>query len=580
MQTLLDKPTRRGRKPSAMKLSLHPAEQYARDAVEGKIVVGRHVQLACERHIRDLDHGRERGLWFDREQASIAIDLFSLLCHSKGEWRGKTVILEPWQQFIVWSIFGWMRKNSSGETIRRFRVAYMEVARGNGKTTLMAGVGIKLLKFDNEGAAEVYCAATKREQAAFVHGEAVRMIKSSPHLSSILKITATSVHDEATGSVFKPLSSDKEGEHGRSTHGGIVDEVHVHKDRECIDIIDTSMGKRRQPLLLMITTAGKHPSGVAWDFRKFGIDVLEGLITGPSADEFFCYTAGLDDGDDWKDENVWIKANPNLGVSVKLEDLKAKCDRAQHTLSYQNPFRQLHLNQWVGSSKADISMDAWKRCGGPLELEKLRARPCCAGLDMAAQFDLNAFCLCWPATRADPYWYYLWWFWAPEARERKRERLTRLTYDGWAKQGFIKITEGDVADYNVIQADIEEICRTYKVQEIGFDPYNATQLEQNLTKNGHKMILIRQGFGTLHAPTKMLDSNVVAGTIRHGDNPVAAWMASNVVYRRDTINGSMMPHKEKSAGKIDGIAAAVMATGRAMVMPEPINLDDYVINWV
>ena len=580
MQALLDKPKARGRKAASVKVSLHPAEQYVRDVIAGTVVAGRAVRLACERHLKDLDRGHERGLWFDREQASIAIELFGLLRHSKGEWRGQIVHLEPWEQFILWSVFGWMRKNERGQTIRRFRVAYAEVARGNGKTTLMAGVGIKLLKFDNEGAAEVFCAATKREQASFVHGEAVRMIKASPELLRLFKITKSCVYDEETGSVFMPLSSDKEGEHGRNTHGGIVDEVHVHKDRDCIDIIETSMGKRRQPLLVMITTAGKSPSGVAWDFRKFGSDILEGLITGPSADEFFCFIASLDDEDDWKDPNVWIKANPNLGVSVKMEDLRAKCDRAQHTLSYQNSFRQLHLNQWIGSSKADISMDAWKRCGGKFDIEKLRERPCCAGLDMAAQFDLNAFSLCWPGTREDPLWYYLWWFWAPEARERKRERLVRMTYEGWAKAGFIKITEGDVADYNVIQDDIEKICAEFKVQEIGFDPYNATNLEQNLTAKGHKMVLLRQGFGTLHAPTKMFDSNIVAGKIKHGDNPVAAWMASNVVYRRDTINGSMMPHKEKSAGKIDGIAAAIMATNRAMVMPEPIDLEGYGVHWV
>lgn len=559
-----------------MMVTLHPAEQYVRDVLDGDIVTGLLVRQACERHVRDLERIGTPGweYWFDRESAQDAIDFFALCKHSKGkEWRGKPIELQPWQQFVVWNVFGWRRADGS----RRFRYVYEEQARKQGKSTKVAGIALKLTGFDGEGGAEVYAAATKRKQAKIVFGEAQRMIKASPDLSAMFEVFAESIVFPFQESKFEPLGADTGGEHGLNVHGAIIDEVHAHKSRELIDILDTGTASRTNWLIWMITTAGTHPSGPAWDYRRHSEAVLGGSV---KDEEFFAYIASLDPEDEWKEERNWIKANPNLGVSVSLDYLRAKFNRSQDSPVLVQAFRQLHLNQWVGSSKADISMDAWKRCGGPIDIEKLRSRPCCAGLDMAAQFDLNAFCLCWPATRADPYWYYLWWFWAPEARERKRERLTRLTYDGWAKQGFIKITEGDVADYNVIQADIEDICRTYKVQEIGFDPYNATQLEQNLTKNGHKMILIRQGFGTLHAPTKMLDSNVVAGTVRHGDNPVAAWMASNVVYRRDTINGSMMPHKEKSAGKIDGIAAAVMATGRAMVMPEPINLDDYVVNWV
>lgn len=574
MQTAVKQP-RKAATPK-MKVSLHPAEQYVRDVIAGAIVTGILVRQACERHIADLDRIGTPGweYWFDRESAQDALDFFALCKHSKGkEWRGKPIELQPWQQFIVWSVFGWKRADGT----RRFRYVYEEQARKQGKSTKLAGIGVKLTGFDGEGGAEVYSAATKRKQAKIVFSEAQRMIKASDDLRGMFDVFAESIHFPIDGSKFEPLGADTGGEHGLNVHAALIDEVHAHKSRELIDVMETATASRTNWLIWMITTAGNHPSGPAWDYRKHSEAVLAGQI---KDEEFFAYIAAMDPDDDWREEKNWIKANPNLGVSVTHEYLRAKFNRASEMLSYEPAFRQLHLNQWVGSSKADISMLRWQKCGGPIDIERLRKRPCCAGMDMGSQYDLTSLSLCWPARKDDPYWYYLWWFWGPEAKTQKRERLTRLTYEGWAKAGFIKLTEGDIADYRVIEDDIEKICSEFEIQEIGYDPCNATHLVQNLEAKGHKMILLRQGFITLNSPTKLFDMNVVGGNMRHGDNPVAAWMASNVVYAKEPKSESIMPHKEKSAGKIDGIAAAVFATCRAMVMPEPIDLEGYGVHWV
>lgn len=565
--------TRRGKRRAAKRPLLrpvrHPAEQYAYDVLSGDVVAGRLVRLACERYLRDLDAVGTPAFpyWFDREAAEGSIDFFSLCRHGKGrEWRGKTIELSPWQQFINWNVFGWMRADGT----RRFRYVYEETARKQGKSTKCAGVAIKLTAFDGEPGAEVYTAATRKEQAMVVFDAAKTMVYASEELRPLFDIKVESMGFPKDGCIFAPIVADPDALHGKNPHAAIVDEVHAHKTRESIDVLETGVGSRTNWLIWMITTAGSQQIGPAWEYRQHSVAVLEQSVRD---EEFFCYIASLDKDDDWKDERNWIKANPNLGVSVTLEGLRAKYQRALDIPGGEPAFRMLHLNEWVGASKGYMPMDKWEACGAPFDPSILLDRPCAGGLDLAETLDLNAFCLKFPHIKTDPLSYYLWWFWAPGEAATRRERLTRMKYAGWARSGHIKLTPGERCDYTIVYDDIKAIVAQYKlVKEIGYDPANANMLVNQLSKDGVAMLPMRQGYMTLNAPTKAFVGEVIGGAMRHGNNPVVNWMASNLVMRVDNINHCIMPKKPSDGSKIDGISAAVMATGRAMTIQDKTSI--------
>ena len=290
----------------ARKRKEDPARAYIDDVLKGRIVAGRLVRLAVERHQRDLKTAKDRGLRFDPKAAKRVLDFFGRLRHSKGEWAGQPFVLAPWQAFILWVVFGWMRADGS----RRFRTAYHEVSRKNGKSTLAAGVGLYLFAADQEAGAEVYTAATKRDQARIVHSEAVRMVASSPGLSRFITTFKDNLSLLRTGSKYEPLGADADTMDGLNISGAIIDELHAHPTRKVWDVIETGTGARRQPLLFAITTAGFDRHSVCWEQHDYGVKVLEGVI---EDDTFFAYIAALDPEDDWQDASVWIKANPNLG---------------------------------------------------------------------------------------------------------------------------------------------------------------------------------------------------------------------------------------------------------------------------
>src|SRR5512139_2470424 len=290
------------------------AEQYIDDVVAGRVSACHWVQQAAQRHIDDLEHGAERGLHFDQDAAEHVLKFFTILRHSKGEWAGRLIELEPWQQFLLWTLFGWKRADGT----RRFRTAYIEVARKNGKSTMGAGIGLYLLAADGEPGAEIYSAATKRDQARITHLEAVRMVRSSPMLKRRIRTFRDNLNIEGTASKFEPLGADADTTDGLNIHGAIVDEIHAHKTREMWDRLDTATGARRQPLMFGITTAGYDRQSLCWTLNEYSKKVLDRVI---DDDTFFGLIYTLDEGDDWQDEKTWIKANPNLNVSKKIDDL-------------------------------------------------------------------------------------------------------------------------------------------------------------------------------------------------------------------------------------------------------------------
>ena len=366
-----------------------PVTAYARAVAEGQILTNRLVRLACERHLDDLSSATARGLRFDTAAARHAIDFFGFLRHSKGEWAGQTFALAPWQAFVVGCLFGWQRSDG----LRRFRTAYCAVPRKNGKSTLSAGIGLYLLVADGEQGAEIYSAATTRDQARIVFDEAKRMVGSSPALKRRVGILINNLHVAATASRFMPLSSDSSTMDGLNVHGAIIDELHAHRTRHVVDVLETATGARRQPLLFEITTAGYDRHSICYEHQDYSIKVLEGTVPD---DSWFAFIAAADEGDDWTDPEVWRKANPNFGLSVKEDDLARKAEKAIALPGAQNAFRRMHLNEWTEQAERWIDLAAWDACDGPVALELLRGRPCFGGLDLSTTTDVTALAWVFP----------------------------------------------------------------------------------------------------------------------------------------------------------------------------------------
>lgn len=531
--------------------------QYALDVVAGRTIACKWVRLACERHLRDLEHGHERGLHFEPDAAGWAIDNFGLFKHSKGEWAGRTIELEPWQQFIIWCVFGWKREDGT----RRFRMAYEEVARKNGKSTKLAGVGLYMLFADGEAGAEVYTAATKRDQARITHSEATRMVKSSPALRKRLRVVKDNIHIVDSASKFEPLGKDTDSLDGLNVHCAVIDELHAHKSRDMVDILDTATGSRMQPLIFMITTAGYDRNTVCWEMHEYTEKVLGGVV---EDDSFFGIVYTLDEGDDWEDERNWVKANPNLGVSKKLEDLRRKAKRAKEMPTALNAFLRLELNVWTQAETKWISLEHWNACGKAVDANGLRGRVCYAGLDLSSTLDITAFVMVFPPETDEDDYLVLCRFWVPEAAMRERSKRDRAPYDVWVRQGHITATPGEVIDYDYVQEQVKGDCDLYDLRELAFDRWNSSQLINNLQKeNITDLVQFGQGFSSMSAPMKDLEKLIVEHRVAHGNNPVLTWMANNLVASEDAA-GNIKPDKEKSTERIDGMVALIMALDRAI----------------
>jgi len=547
----------------------HPTTAYALAVVAGEIVAGRFVRLACERHLRDLESGAERGLYFDAGAALRVLKFFTGLRHSKGKWAGEPVFLELWQCFIVGCLFGWKRADG----LRRFVTGYTEMARKNGKSTLAAGVALYLLVADDEPGAEVYCAATKRDQARIVFSEAARMVRRSPGLARRVRQLRDNLSIVATASKCEPLGADADSMDGLNPHGTIIDELHAHKSRKAWDLIETATGSREQPLTFAITTAGDSLVSVCREQHDYSVKVLEGAV---DDDSWFAFVAQIDEADDWRDPAVWVKANPNLGVSMKPEYLARKVAQAIEVPGRQNPVKRLHLGRWTKQTALWLDMDVWAACAGDAAMAELmvelEGRECYGGLDLASKNDLAALALLFPPAAEGERWKLLVFFWCPEVGIERRARQDRAPYDVWAQQGYIAATEGDVVDYDAIRLQIAgdapgpfgpPLAGRYTIREIAFDRWNATQLVTQLQGDGVIMVPFGQGFASMAAPTREFGEVLVAGRrLAHGANPVLSWMASHVAVKQDPA-GNLKADRQRSSEKIDGLVATLMALGRA-----------------
>lgn len=598
---------------------------YALDVNDGRVVAGRLVRLACERHLRDLDEGHKRGLHFDEKAAERVLQFFGFLVQRKGEWAkpcgtcraalGKphlkgcpegtgtvgTLVLQPWQKFRIGSVFGWKREDG----FRRFREAYNEVARKNGKTTEAAGVGNYLAFFDGEPGAEVYAAATKRDQARICWSEAKWQIE---HLTPALRVGITAlthnIHSLSTGSKFDPLGADADSTDGLNIHGAIGDEIHQMKDRRYWESIDTAMGARRQPLAWKITTAGYNRDSLCWDNHEYGIKVLEGTV---QDDTLFVYIATIDDPEKWLDESEWPKANPGLGITPKLDYLRAKFARAAAVPREENAAKQRYLNLWTQQSTRWISLELWDAQRSRGDLDEMEGRACVAGLALSGTRDVACLALWFPgedeAADAAAAWLagdeddeapedvqfdpdeddgdpedesdeprlagggsVFIISWCPEEGIRERSQNTGAPYGQWEQDGLLHSTPGDVVSFKRIRKDLEELRERFDIQSIATHPWQALQLVNELEEDGFTVAKIPQNMGRLAPPTMELERLVRSKLLRHGGDQVLRWMAGNVAVKRNGT-GQFRIDPEMSSENVAGMAALVLALEEALANP-------------
>ena len=509
--------------------------------------------------------------WYDKHAAERPINFFSRhLKHIKGELAGKPFIPSDSQSYHLRQIFGWKRKDGT----RRYRTVYWEEPRKNGKTTLAAGVALYVLCADGEPGAEVYSAAADREQANLCFGLAKAMVSSSSALAKRTKVHKYAITYPATFGSYKVLSADAFTKHGLNAHGIVFDELHAQPDRELWDVLTTSTGARRQPLVFAITTAGYDRHSICYEIHTYAKKVQAGII---KDDSFYPVIYAADESDDWTKEETWRKANPGYGVTVKADYFQTEVAKAKELPRYQNTFRQLHLNQWTEQAVRWLPMEAWdagalKSCG---ELEtQLTGSPCYCGLDLASTTDLSVLAMVFPqdAGRIAV----LCRFWIPQETARAREKRDKVPYLQWIKEGWITATEGNRADYDQIRADINALRDKYDIREIAFDRWNANQISTQLAGDGFRLVDFGQGFRSMNEPSKHLEALLAERKVDHGGNPVLRWNASNVAVSKDAA-GNIKPDKAKSTERIDGIVAMVMGIGRMIVQGQNTDLDIRVI---
>jgi phage terminase large subunit-like protein len=505
------------------------------------------------------------GYWFDEAAANRACQFFErCLTHTKGELAGTPLILDEWERDrVVRPLFGWKRHDgaTAEQCTRRYRKLFAFLPRKNGKSTLSAGIALYLLHADREPGAEVYSAAADREQAAIVFDVARQMVAQSPQLLARTEVFRRSMVHLESASSYKVLSADAFTKHGLNAHGVVVDEVHTQRNRELIDVLTTSVGARRQPVEIYITTAGFDRHSICWELYDYAQRVARGII---HDDAFLPVLFQANAEDDWTDERVWAKANPGLGHSVKLDYLRAECKKAQEIAAYENTFKRLHLNIWTSQENRWLRVETvWDPCATAVPpLELLKGRKAWLGVDLSTTTDISAV-VALVEDPDDPGEYDIVpLFFVPGERILLRARRDRVPYDLWRDQGHLVATEGDVVDYDVVRARIRELGELLDIQEIAIDRWNSTSLQTQLQGDGFTVVQFGQGFASMTAPTKELERMLMLKTLRHGGHPVLRWMADNVAVSQDAA-GNIKPDKAKSTERIDGIVALVMAIGRA-----------------
>lgn len=538
------------------------AKRYAHDVVSGKVVVGRFVRLACQRFLDDLKR-KDWEFVYDVGKADRAVRFMELMPHTKGKWSAKKqrLVLEPWQCFIECNLFGWAHRETG---LRRFREAYEEVPRKNGKSLRLAARALFLFAADGEAGAEVYSGATTEKQAHEVFRPAWQMVQKLTGLRDRFGIEQSG-NPKNPGPMFvtEDMSKfetliGKPGD-GASPSAAMIDEYHEHDTDHMVDAMQTGMGAREQPLLSIITTAGSNLGGPCYEKRRDIIRILEGQVID---DGTFGVIYGIDEDDAWDDPESLKKANPNYGISVFPEFLLAQLAQAKRSASKQNSYRTKHLNQWVGARTVWMNMLAWQRQRRPFEIEEMRGCRCIAAVDLASKKDVAPIGLLFEKG-AD--WYFKPFFFAPESAAEENDK-----YRDFAAAGHLILTPGSMTDYGFIEEKLKALRKLVALQEVAFDDWQANYLMTRLSESNLKVIDFNQTVRNMSEPMKEVEARVLARTLWHDGNPMMTWMMGNVAAKVDAKE-NIYPRKDNENDprcKIDGPVTLIMAAGRIMQQPQ------------
>lgn len=546
------------------------AQVYAQQVVGGKIPVCKWTLEAVRRQIDDLNRapGDDWPWVFDEARASRPCEFVELLPHIKGKWarERRLLVLDAWQCFIVTTVFGWVHKDTG---LRRYREAYIEVPRKNGKSLLSAGLGLYMVSADGEQGAEVYSAATTLDQASIVFNDAKAMAERTPDMRTwlgvaILMKCITVAH---TSSKFSPLAAKAESQDGLNVHCAVIDELHAHRNRDLYDVIDTARGAREQSLLWLITTAGTDRSGICYERRTHITKILDRVIEDPS---MFGIIYTIDDQDNPFDPSTWAKANPNWMVSVLPDDMAAAARKAEAMPSSLNNFLTKRLNVWVNGESPWMDMRAWEKCADTsLQLSDFAGEKCWGGLDLAQKKDFAAYV---KVFERDGIWYV---FTRLYLNELAVQESGNAHLSGWARSGYVQVTDGDITDFDVLADDMRSDCRQFDMQEIAFDPALSMYFAGKLIEEGLPLVEIAQRSLFFTPPLIQVENLVLEKKLKFDGNPVMTWMVSNLVVKVSKFNELRSPTKERPENKIDGPMAMLMALGRAMVNEPKDNIDDF-----
>ena len=525
---------------------------------------------------------------YSEQRAAEVVQFINNLKHTKGIWHGVWFDLLDWQEMAIKHIFG----NIKADGYRQYNTAYIEIPKKNGKSELGAAISLFMTCGDGEWGAEVYGCASDRQQASIVFDVAVNMVDQCPALKKRIRYIASQKRliYKPTDSFYQVLSSDAFTKHGFNVHACIFDELHSQPNRQLYDVMTKGSGDARmQPLSLVITTAGDDPdqTSIGWEVHKKATDILTGIRKDPG---FYGMIYGIEPEENriwtgenfkllekvnWESPKIWQEVNPSFGPVIPVEKIKAFYDSVKGNPADERNFRWLRLNEWVKYRATKwVPQEIWDNSAGLLNIEKLKGRKCYGGLDLSSKIDITAFVLVFPPDEFNEKWMVLPTFWIPEVGLKEREQRDGVPYSEWIKQGFIKTTPGNVIDYQFIRNTISGYnpdgaaahCMRddYDILEIGFDPWSAAQVSLDLTDDGLTCVEVRQGFKSMSPPMKEIEKLLYEQALIHGGNPILRWMFGNLAVKTDE-NENVRPTKDKSTGKIDGIAALVNAMNRAVL---------------
>lgn len=543
---------------------------YAARVVTGEIITCKHVQNTCLRHIRDLERD---DVYFDFDAAKRAFRFIEgILCLNGGQFEGLPFILHPSQAFIVGSIFGWMRPTGK----RRFRRAYIEQGKGNGKSPLIAAIGLYGLIADGESRAEIYAAASKFDQAKVMFRDARAMVQQSPELAEALQVgggdNSPNIAFLETNSFFRPISGDK-GQSGPRPHMALCDEVHEMENRNVIDMLERGFKFREQPLLVMTTNSGFDRSSMCWEEHEHACKVAQGTV---QDDTTFSYVCGLDEEDNpFEDDSCWVKANPLLGHTISHEYLSDVVKQAKAIPGKRNNILRLHFCVWTDVESVWMPFDKWQPC----EIENLEpdyTRPCYAGLDLSAKTDLTAMARVWKA--ADGTFDAIVDFWVPAENIGNREERDRVPYRQWAKDQHIRTTPGATVDYEHVAEFIAHAHGKNRITKMAYDRWAIALLKKSLDQQGCRVELVEfgQGFKDMSKGLDAIEAAILNERLRIKYNPCMRWNVSNAVIAHDPAGGRKFA-KNKSNGRIDGVVALTMALSLAS-SEKGVNINEFLEN--